>query len=202
MFTENHNNIGYGLHRFSAEELRPLWDEINSLNPDLETATGLVNHKCSLVNSIPHVEQLVSEQIAEFNWANNWPNQLRVMDRTAGLKLSELWVNWMSRHEFSPIHRHDGVMSFVIWLRVPYTEAEEAAARPYVPEHINYGGQFALHYTDTLGQLCTKTLPVYKDWESMLCLFPSGINHSVFPYYSSNDLRVSVAGNFVFDPTV
>jgi hypothetical protein len=199
MQPHHYNNIGYGLHKFTSEELQPIWDEINTLDHNLETPTGLVNHKCSLKLSMAHVEQLVGQQIAEFNWANNWPNRMKILKEPTPLKLSELWVNWMSRHEFSSIHKHDGVMSFVIWLTVPYTLESELAARPHVPDYINFGGQFALHYTDSLGQISTKFLPVYNDWESTLCLFPAGTSHSVFPYYSSNQLRVSVAGNFTFD---
>ena len=201
MHIEQYINIGYGLHKFTSEELKPIWDEIMTLDQNWATPNGLINHKSPLVDCVSHVERLVGEQIVEFNRVNNWPNQLRVIDRPTPLKLTGLWVNWMSRHEFSPIHKHEAVISFVIWLTVPYTLESEIAARPYVPEHFNFGGQFALHYTDSLGQVCTQNLPVYTDWESTLCMFPAGVKHSVFPFYSSNQLRVSVAGNFTFDPS-
>ena len=31
------------------------------------------------------------------------------------LELHSLWVNYQSKHEFNPVHIHDGLFSFVIW---------------------------------------------------------------------------------------
>ena len=192
---QTYNNIGYHLHPLTEQELKPIWDEIDQVTPDFGPNT--VNHKAELNNCRSHVEAVVMQQIIEYNHAFNWPNRLRVLDRPVNLKLSQLWVNWMGKYEASPIHNHEGVMSFVIWMRVPYTHEEEVLARPHVPPHLNFGGEFALHYTDTLGQIRSEFLPIL---DSALCLFPSGLNHSVFPYYSTDSIRVSIAGNFMFDP--
>jgi hypothetical protein len=41
-------------------------------------------------------------------------------------------------------------------------------------------------------------LPVDKTWENVIVLFPAGLTHSVSPFYSSDDYRISVAGNIKF----
>jgi len=195
----NFSNTGYWLHRLTKDELAPLWAEVKQKQLELTIDTPLVNHKCELTASKAHVELLVNRQIVDYNNAYNYPNTLRVINDLRNLTLSELWVNYMSKHEFSPTHNHTGVMSFVIWLKLPYTLASECAARPYVPENINYAGQFTLLYTDALGQIRTQNLPTYEDWEGGLCLFPSTMQHTVNPFYSSDDIRISVAGNFYFN---
>ena len=32
-----------------------------------------------------------------------------------------------------------------------------------------------------------------------MIIFPACVNHGVYPFYTSDDYRVSVAGNFKFD---
>ncbi len=110
----------------------------------------------------------------------------------------DLWVNYQSRGEFNPPHHHSGVFSFVIWLQIPYTMAEEAAAGPgsqgYEPE----SGHFVIHYTDTLGQIRHERLWVDSSKQGYVCLFPNTMVHHVSPFYSTTDWRISVAGNFKF----
>jgi hypothetical protein len=34
-----------------------------------------------------------------------------------------------------------------------------------------------------------------KKYEGKICIFPSYLHHSVFPFYSSDEYRISIAGN-------
>ena len=46
------------------------------------------------------------------------------------LELHNLWVNYQ-KHEFNPIHIHDGLFSFIIWHKVPYKMEDEKARFPH-----------------------------------------------------------------------
>lgn len=193
---------GYWLSQLSTEEMQPVWNEINLLEPTVpRNEPHGVNHKYDLKASRDHVADIVAHHITHYNNENNWPNGLNVLNEPRPLKLYNLWVNFMSKYQYEPIHDHGGVMSFVIWLRVPYTIAEEAAARPYVPPQYNTSGCFGLHSINSIGRVQHNVLPVDKTWENVICLFPARMQHSVFPFYSSDELRVSIAGNFFFDGT-
>ena len=39
--------------------------------------------------------------------------------------LGSWWVNYQKQHEFNPSHGHQGVYSFVIWLKIPTEHAEQ-----------------------------------------------------------------------------
>jgi hypothetical protein len=67
---------------------------------------------------------------------------------------------------------------------------------PLVPEKNNAVATFNFHYTDILGNITHYSLPVDKTWEKKLIVFSSDLNHSVNPFYTSNEYRISVAGNF------
>ena len=38
-------------------------------------------------------------------------------------------------------------------------------------------------------------LPIDKAWEGTMILFPSSLNHNVYPFYTSDDYRISISGN-------
>ena len=40
--------------------------------------------------------------------------------------LHTLWVNYMKKYEFNPPHNHSGVLSFIIFVKIPYDLKEEA----------------------------------------------------------------------------
>jgi len=193
-------NIGYWLSPLDPESMRPVWDELNQIESTIDhTAANGVSTKIELHDCKDHVASIVRMAINQYNKENNWPHQYNVLGESRPLKLYNLWANFMSKTQYEPIHDHGGVMSFVIWLRIPYNIAEELAARPQVPEHCNTSGRFSLHSINALGRIQHTILPLESTWENVLCLFPAPTHHSVFPFYSSDGLRVSIAGNFFFD---
>ena len=200
------HNVGYALYRFSDEELKPIWDEVNAIIQDPSNShkmnyelAGNIKYEYELKETFDYIQNLVAPKIWQYNNIFNYPNSLEVLTEPKPLRLDRPWVNVMGKHEFNPIHNHSGVMSFVIWMRVPYTLEEEHKANPHVPPHTNLSGQFALHYVDTLGHIKTEAIPVDKSYTNVMCLFPASMHHSVFPFYSTDEYRISVAGNFVFD---
>lgn len=107
--------------------------------------------------------------------------------------LQSSWVNLQKRHEFNPTHNHDGHLSFVIWLRVPYDLQQEINMFPEARGQRT--SKFEFSYTSIIGQHCTYAMPVDKDWQGRMCMFPAALPHAVYPFYTSEDLRVSISGN-------
>lgn len=114
------------------------------------------------------------------------------------------WVNYQEKHEFNPPHAHSGFFSYNIWKRIPYDIEEEknyynkcsnsspgsfSFISPIVSRTVPYA-----HYP-----LAVKTFDMDKDWEECICIFPSQLQHFVTPFRTTDDLRVSIAGNLIFD---
>lgn len=119
---------------------------------------------------------------------------LRINQQSARqLRLESTWVNLQRKHEFNPVHNHDGHLSFVIWLRVPYRLADEMNMFPEARGRRT--SQFEFAYTSIIGHHCTTVIPVDNDWQGRMCMFPAALPHSVYPFYTSDDLRVSISGN-------
>lgn len=114
-----------------------------------------------------------------------------------GLKLamSTLWVNFQKKHEFNPIHTHNGVYSFVLWLEVPYFMEFEKAASPGRRSPMNKAGAFEFIYTNILGDVVGEVIEVDNNLEGTICLFPARLPHLVYPFFSTDKTRISISGN-------
>ncbi len=106
--------------------------------------------------------------------------------------LKTLWINYSKKHDFNPPHTHSGEFSFVIWVEIPFNVQDELEV--YSPNG-SQASLFNFQYTDSLGQLSKETLYVDKDWEWKMVFFPAQLSHYVNPFYTSDDYRISIAGN-------
>ena len=107
-------------------------------------------------------------------------------------ELKTLWVNFAKKHDFNPLHNHASAFSFVIWVSIPYDLDEELFR--YTAN--NPGASlFGFSYTNSLGKICNKHLPIDKTWEWKMAFFPASLHHSVNPFYTSDEYRISIAGN-------
>jgi len=114
-------------------------------------------------------------------------------------RMTNCWVNYQKKHEFNPLHHHSGVFSFVYWVHIPY-EIEEEMQLDFVKRSNNPAASaFSIVYTDLLGNICQKNFPVSKNDEGLLLMFPSRLNHLVYPFYTSDELRISISGNLTFE---
>ena len=53
-------------------------------------------------------------------------------------------------------------------------------------------------YTNVLGNIELAGWQLTKEMEGTLLLFPSKLKHCVYPYYSTDDVRISLSGNYAF----
>jgi hypothetical protein len=112
------------------------------------------------------------------------------------ITLERIWVNLQRAGEFLPVHHHSGLYSFVIWVTIPYTMADEKdnTANPDLIK--NRTANFEFVYTDALGKISNYPIPVDNSLEGKICIFPAELQHQVYPFYSSDRVRVSIAGNY------
>tara|TARA_B100001057_G_scaffold475541_1_gene542403 strand:+ start:120 stop:746 length:627 start_codon:yes stop_codon:yes gene_type:complete len=111
------------------------------------------------------------------------------------LYLKKLWVNYQYKHEFNPMHTHGGVLSFVIWIKIP-TECEEQHNLP-IAKNSNTPSvsDFSFAYTDILGNIQSYKIQLSPKDNGLMMVFPSSLNHQVYPFYECDEKRVSISGN-------
>ena len=104
------------------------------------------------------------------------------------------WVNYQKQYEFNPLHKHDGIYSFVIWLKIPYEWEEQNKDNK---SRAKDKGTFSFQYTNMFGELLNTDYKLGKKHEGTMLLFPSRLNHQVFPFYNCEEERISISGNIL-----
>ena len=114
--------------------------------------------------------------------------------------LSGFWINFQKKHEFNPLHDHTGDFSFVLWIQIPYNLEEELKLDNCINANSQKNSLFSFTYIDPYGNLVEKPLPIDKTWEGTIVLFRSNLKHQVFPFFTSDDYRISISGNLIRIP--
>lgn len=112
-------------------------------------------------------------------------------------RLSGIWVNFQKKGEFNPTHTHLGHLSFVIWVKIPYSLQEENKLNNAVKSNKPSNGKIEFIYNSCFENIFTHEIAEedYKEWN--LLIFPSSAPHQVYPFYTSDEYRISISGNLI-----
>ena len=111
------------------------------------------------------------------------------------LELDSLWINFQKKYEYNPPHNHTGVYSFVMWIKIPYELEKEHNYENSFLSKDKMNSDFCFQYIDVLGGIRRFSMEVDKSKEGKMVFFPSPLTHSVHPFYTSDEERISVSGN-------
>ena len=199
------SNIGYILAKLDDDQLEPIIKEVNKIkenfnknDPFNDELAGNLKYEFELKDCKNHIADML---VPIINIYEERSNLLKTVFndfsdiKDVNLKLTRVWVNFMSKHEFNPPHIHKGVYSFVLWLDTPYNIDDELKREESYRSTFNCPGHFIFQYASVLGSIMSQIIPVDKSWNGTLCVFPSRMTHSVMPFYTSDDYRISVSGN-------
>ena len=87
-------------------------------------------------------------------------------------------------------------------MKIPYSWDEQTKLpqfRDMNKQNIK-AGNFAFAYTDTLGDVITSTYNLTPEYEGYMLFFPARLRHCVYPFYETENPRISIAGNLSFSP--
>lgn len=205
----NFPNVGYVVSEYTNDQLKPIRDEIEKISSSFDKHehfnTNLVGHiqkEYLLKETHDYIYNLVAPLIVEYEKHFNYLETVNIFNKNLPLFLDKTWVNFQKKHEFNPPHDHSGLFSFAIWMKMPYNIEDEKQHFPHMKESDNRTASFTFHYTNSLGKISECVFPVDKTWENKIVVFPSKMVHSVNPFYTSDEYRISVSGNFRFDATI
>ena len=204
------SNIGIIKSQASPELMKIVGDEVAKIQADFskavpknDTLAGNIIHEYQLFDSLNALEAKTREmammhsevygQVLDSQFSSSIESTDK--NKKPDLRLKTAWVNFQQKGEFNPIHNHTGMYSFVLWYKIPYYGNIEAVAGPGRLSKNRLSGKFCFQYSNILGNIVGGELPVDKKWEGQMLLFPAQLHHQVYPFYSSNDYRISISGN-------
>ena len=188
-------NLGYVRNSVDSADIQQLTQWIDTI----DASTTTINH--SHVGTIAREYEITSEPVkAELSnilapMVQQYVNDMHFTIQPRAVGLTTAWCNLQQSGEYFAAHTHTGLFSFALWIRVPFTQADERAWREARGKSGRETASFQFHYTDALGRITPNVLEVDSSWEREIVVFPGEMMHSVTPYYSTTETRIVVSGN-------
>ena len=109
------------------------------------------------------------------------------------IHLAQSWIVSQYKHEYNPWHTHSGNFSSVIYLKIP--DGMEEHFENEKKDHYPASGLIDFKFGEKQ-DMKSDTFLVHPELGKML-LFPSYLNHSVYPFYCDGERRsMSFNANF------
>lgn len=109
-------------------------------------------------------------------------------DKVADISMTNPWVNWQKAGEYNPTHTHGGLLSVVWYLNVPSEIEKELLDQANNTSAASRGciTFYARRETDSM---------IFLPKKNDFFVFDAKHAHSVDPFYSTDEERVSVSFN-------
>ena len=209
MFEHTHlPNIGLTNGEIPPQIYQALNQEIIDIHTASETGSldknGIVLMNQSLAGQITKEYQITKSRklldpfLEEMGRAyqKKWNYYPKENPNNNELKVESVWVNMQKKLEVNPLHNHDGTLSFVAWLHVPFKlEDERNMPNCKMSRTMEIASTFQFVYTTVLGTIANCPMFVESGWEAKIIMFPAKLLHIVYPFQTSDDYRISIAGN-------
>ena len=174
-----------------------------------KSLAGHINEEYNIMqsdNTSPFIEyenfikRCVFNEYFEDFWART-----NILTRDCDLKIVSTWANFQKKYEFNPPHNHSGLFSWIIFLNIPYNLEDEDRVFPALDvgdEGIRRPTTSRLSFAQVSptrrSGIDHVILDVDKSFERKILVFPSYLQHQVFPFYTSDDYRITISGNAFF----
>ena len=201
-------NVGFTQGKIPVKIYQDLNQEIVDIHTASETGTldqnGILQMNPSLAGQITKEYQITKsrelldpflEEMGEA-FQKEWNYYPKDNPNDNKLTVESVWVNMQKKLEINPLHNHDGTLSFVAWLHVPFKlEDERNMENCKKSRTVELSSTFQFVYTTALGTIANCPMFVESGWEAKIIMFPAKLLHMVYPFQTSDDYRISIAGN-------
>jgi len=155
---------------------------------------GQITKEYQLTKSLPLLNPFLEEMGRAYQ--KEWDYYPKENPNDNKLTVESVWVNMQKKLEVNPLHNHDGTLSFVAWLHVPFKlEDERNMPNCKNSRTVQLASTFQFVYTTALGTIANCPMFVESGWEAKIIMFPAKLLHMVYPFQTSDDYRISIAGN-------
>ena len=202
MFEHSHlPNIGLTNGKIPPEIYQALNQEIVDIHNDDKdvvrmnpSLAGQITKEYEITKSRQLLDPFLEEMGRAYQ--KQWDYYPKENPNNNKLTVESVWVNMQKKLEVNPLHNHDGTLSFVAWLYVPFKlEDERNMPNCKNSRTVELASTFQFVYTTALGTIANCPMFVESGWEAKIIMFPAKLLHMVYPFQTSDDYRISIAGN-------
>lgn len=197
------NNLGWIKATLDKNEIDYLWQCIDEKGESWKhSLVGQINSSYKIEDKDDWFFNNVLVQLGmqyEHTFGNQGikiPIKSRALsDKILPYYISSMWVNYQKQHEFNPLHDHFGVYSFVIWMKIPTNYRDQRENQIANRSNTNVISNFCFNYRTITGGNGQYVYEMSKEIEGTILLFPSQLQHTVYPFYNCEEDRISISGN-------
>jgi len=210
---------GYYLHTLPPQMMQELKTSVDDVQNNFSKAVSYTEHLVGKIDHeykfdfTPNCKSYLNNVFKDYLLASGLGRKTANLFHTVSspesfydkiyFDVPDVWVNFQLKHEYNPPHFHAGLFSFVIWYQIPFTHDEESKAGPGQyslgeGKHVSHG-DFSFLFNGSTGPKI-HALNIDSSWNGNICIFPSKLHHMVYPFYSSDDPRITIAGNVFLKP--
>ena len=190
--------------RLTEETMNYLWDIINNkptvIKGDL---AGNISKSMDIQDKDNWFYENVLKRCAETIYFKDWNTYYNVHVAKSApppvFELKELWVNYQKQHEFNPPHVHQGgIFSFVVFMKIPTHWEEQHALSMSAESRTPAASDFQFLLGVQSGMVESIKIHLSPEDEGRMFFFPAWVSHQVFPFYGTEEERITVSGNIYF----
>ena len=193
--------------RLTEEEMNFLWEAISEENKE--------DHSVHLAGNISKSELIVdkdnwfyktvlkrpTERMFYDDWNNYREYHIVKEEPPPEFEMNRFWVNYQKQREFNPLHGHDGLYSFVVFMKIPTHWKEQHALPTSANSNTPVASDFAFVWPEAPMQVSHQNFPLSPEDEGRMLFFPAWLYHLVYPFYGTEEERITISGNILLhDP--
>ena len=112
------------------------------------------------------------------------------------LEFINTWINFQKKYEYNPAHHHSGDLVFVIWIKIPYKLQDELNHPSSITSNSGAASKFQFtNVSNQFSNISKNLLHVDESFEGKMIIFHSKMEHTVYPFFTSDEYRISMSGN-------
>jgi len=194
--------------KLTEEEMDFLWSAISEENKK--------DHSKLLAGNISKSEELIDKDNWFFtsilkkltkrmfyrDWDNYYKYHIEKEEPPPEFEMNRFWVNYQKQHEFNPLHDHNGLYSFVVFMKIPTHWKDQHALANSANSNAPVASNFVFVSSKKNSESCfTINIPLSPENEGAILFFPATLKHMVWPFYECEEERITISGNIDFyDP--
>lgn len=171
--------------------------KIDKNNPNNKNLAGHLKEEYNYTNIPDYVSNFICSKVNHPILSSIF-KKIKILTQNKPIILDDLWINFQKKYEFNPLHDHSGLFSFIIFLKIPYDFEEEIKYFANTSFHGNVNSTLGFVFPAVSGELLQLNVAVDKSFENKMIMFSSKMQHMVYPFYTSDDYRITVSGNIKF----
>jgi hypothetical protein len=190
-------NLGVLIAKIPDDLLKKLKIDCLNFLGKQKMISSITSHKVAehyhLENNNMELFNFLLKWVKKYNEKYKYVESFNFLKKDVPLFFSKPWFNIQKKGEFVPAHKHDGILSYSIWVQIPNLEKIN---------NNKFAGCFEILYQDILGVSNTHKILLDKELEGTFVLFPSKLTHCAYPFFDTDEIRISISGNILFDNTI